>query len=94
MPASNLSAIEHGRRPIPQDKLVLAAEILDIEKGSNEWNQFFDVGSQTNQLPADVQHIAKRGFLPALLRTIDNAQLPDEKIQQLIEEIQKDGSSP
>jgi transcriptional regulator with XRE-family HTH domain len=87
-PASNLSAIEHGRRPMPAEKLETAAEILGLEKGTEEWNQFFDLGSQAGKLPADVQQIAARGFIPALLRTIDNVQLSDADVKRLIREIQ------
>ena len=88
MPASNLSAIEHGRRTMSNEKLFLAAEVLGLENGTVEWNQLFDFSSQADQLPADVEQIASRSFIPALLRTIDNKQLTKEDIQKLIEEIQ------
>jgi len=94
MPASNLSAVEHDRRPMPGDKLVLAAEVLGLDKGTSDWNDFFDLCSTSGQIPADVQRIVNKGFIPALLRTIDNVQLNDKDIQDLIEEIQgKDGST-
>ena len=94
MPASNLSAIEHGRRTMPDDKLVLAAEVLGLSKGTSDWNDFFDLCSTSGQVPADVQEIVNKGFIPALLRTIDNVQLNEKDIQNLIEEIQgKDGST-
>lgn len=88
MPASNLSAIEHGRRAMSGEKLFLAADVLGLEKGSEEWNRLFDLSSEADQLPADVEKIANRGFIPALLRTIDNKQLTETDIQKLIEEIQ------
>ena len=88
MPASNLSAIEHGRRKMSNEKLFLAAQVLGLENGTDEWNRLFDLSSQTDQLPADVEQIANRGFIPALLRTIDNKQLTEADIQKLIEEIQ------
>jgi len=92
MPASNLSAIEHNRRSMPGDKLVLAAEVLGLEKGTKDWDDFFDLCSTSGQIPEDVQRIVNKGFIPALLRTIDNVQLSDKDIQNLIEEIQgKDG---
>lgn len=95
MPASNLSAIEHGRRPMPEEKMLLAAEVLGLERESQDWNKFFDLGRQAGQLPADVQGIAKRGFVPALLRTIENQQLSEADIEKLIEEIRQEhgGSS-
>ena len=88
MPASNLSAVEHGRRLMSDEKLFLAAEVLGLEKDTNEWAGLFDLASHTETPPADVQQIASRGFIPALLRTIDNKQLTEDDIQKLIEEIQ------
>ena len=92
MPASNLSAIEHDRRSMPGDKAIVAAEILGLEKGTEEWDDFFDLCSATGQIPADVEMVVNKRFIPALLRTIDNVQLSDDDIQNLIGEIQgKDG---
>jgi transcriptional regulator with XRE-family HTH domain len=92
MPASNLSAVEHGRRSMPIEKLNLAAEVIGLKKGTNDWNNFFDLSSAAGQIPADVQMIVNKGFVPALLRTIDNVQLSEKDIQNLIKEIQgKDG---
>jgi transcriptional regulator with XRE-family HTH domain len=88
MPASNLSAVEHGRRRIPADRLTPTAETLGLQKDTEAWTQFFDLAAKSDEMPADVQQIAQRGFVPALLRTIDNAQLSDEKIEHLIQEIQ------
>lgn len=87
MPASNLSAIEHGRRAMPEDKLFLAAQVIGLEKESNEWNTYFDLARDSHDIPADVKPIASKGFVPALLRTIDNVQLSDDDIKGLIEEI-------
>lgn len=88
MPASNLSAIEHNRRGIPAEKAFLAVEILGLQKGTSSWEIFFDLASQSEKIPADIQSIASKGFVPALLRTIDNYQLTDHDIQNLIQEIQ------
>jgi hypothetical protein len=46
------------------------------------------LASQSEKIPADIQSIASKGFVPALLRTIDNYQLTDHDIQNLIQEIQ------
>jgi len=88
MPPSNLSAVEHGRRKMPDDKLLLAADILGLEKGTQKWEEFFDLASQAGNLPVDTKSIAAKGFVPALLRTIDNYQLTDDDIKKLIREIQ------
>lgn len=88
IPASNLSAIEHGRRAMPKDKLESTAEILGLERQSPEWKQFFDAAPTESDLPADVEQIAGRKFIPALLRTIDNVQLTDADIKKLIADIE------
>lgn len=98
MPASNLCDIEHGRRNMPKDYLEPTAEVLALEQGSRDWERFFELARKSDELPADVQKIAHRRLMPALLRTIDNVQLSDKDIQGLIEDIQgrkkvKDGGS-
>lgn len=93
MPASNLSAIEHGRRSMPDEKLPTIADALGLVKGTPEWDRFFDLGAKDGQLPVDVQGIANKGFVPALLRTIDNKQLSDKEIMELIKDIQQANDS-
>ena len=88
MKASNLCDIEHNRRAIPKEYVEPVAEALGLAKGTPEWNKFFDLACETDSLPADVQHVIRRDFVPALLRTIDNVQLSDEDIKKLIDEIQ------
>ncbi len=88
MPASNLCDIEHGRRNMPKDYLEPTAEVLALEQGSRDWERFFELARKSDELPADVQKIAHRRLMPALLRTIDNVQLSDKDIQGLIEDIQ------
>jgi len=86
--ASNLCDIEHDRRSMPKYHLELAADVLDLEKGSSDWEKFFELACKGNDLPADVQKIAGRRLMPALLRTVDNAQLSDDDIKRLIDDIQ------
>ena len=88
MPASNLCDIEHGRRSLPKDYLEQTAEALALEQGSADWKRFFELARRSDELPADVQRITRRRLIPALLRTIDNAQLSDKDINSLIEDIQ------
>lgn len=87
MPASNLSAIEHGRRQMPEEKVELVAQVIGLEKGSSNRERFFDLAAQTGKLPIDVQEIAARGFVPALLRTIDNRNLSDDEVKRLIDDL-------
>ena len=86
--ASNLCDIEHSRRNMPKDHLELTADTLGLEKGSSDWEKFFKLACRGDDLPADVQKIAGRRLMPALLRTVDNVQLSDEDIRRLIEDIQ------
>ena len=88
MPASNLCDIEHGRRSMPKDYLELTAEVLGLEKDTPDWVKFFDLARKSDELPVDVQKIAHRRLIPALLRTVDNAQLSDKELRKLIEDIQ------
>ena len=88
MKASNLCDIEHNRRAMPSEYLEPVAEALGLAQGSKEWDKFFDMARKAEELPADVQHVARRRFVPALLRTIDNVQLSDDDIKKLIDEIQ------
>jgi transcriptional regulator with XRE-family HTH domain len=91
--ASNLCDIEHDRRAIPSVYLESAAEALGLAKGTPEWDKFFDLARKADSLPLDVQNVVRRDFVPALLRTIDNAQLSDDDIKRLIDEIQGRKSS-
>lgn len=96
--ASNLCDIEHGRRRMPKERLEATADVLGLEKGTSDWEHFFELARTRGELPADVQQMAERRFMPALLRTIDNVKLSDDDVKQLIEEIQGrkiigDGSS-
>ena len=89
MQPSNLSAIEHGRRPPPADpdQLHGMAETLGLVDGSEDWSEFFDSARREGELPADVRDMARRQLVPALLRTIDNRQLSDDEIARLIKDI-------
>jgi transcriptional regulator with XRE-family HTH domain len=88
---SNLSAMEHGRRPPPQEpaRLKEIAESLGLVETSSDWVEFFDAARSNQALPADVLHMADRPLVPVLLRTIDNRNLSDDEIANLIEEIRR-----
>jgi len=88
MPASNLCDIEHGRRSMPKDYLEPTADALRLKQDSSDWIKFFELACKSDELPADVQKIAHRPIIPALLRTIENVQLSDSDIRKLIKEIQ------
>lgn len=88
MKASNLCDIEHNRRSMPKEYTEPVAETLGLEKGTSDWEKFFELARKSGELPADVQSIAQRRLMPALLRTIDNVQLSDDDIENLIDDIQ------
>jgi transcriptional regulator with XRE-family HTH domain len=88
MKASNLCDIEHNRRSMPKEYMEPVADALGLEKGTAVWEKFFELACKNDELPADVQRVARRRFVPALLRTIDNVKLSDDEIKQLIHEIQ------
>ena len=82
---SNLCDIEYGRRAMPATYLESTAEALSIQRGSPQWQKFFKLASAPGELPADLQQVAQRPFVPALLRTIDNQQLSEADVKKLIE---------
>jgi len=86
--ASNLCDVEHDRRAMPSEYLEPVAEALGLAQASQEWDKFFNLARKANELPADVQRVTRRRFVPALLRTIDNEKLSDGDIKKLIDEIQ------
>jgi transcriptional regulator with XRE-family HTH domain len=88
MKASNLCDIEHDRRAMPKEYMEPVAEALGLEKGTADWEKFFELACKSDEIPADVQRVARRRFVPALLRTIDNVKLSDDDIKRLIGEIQ------
>jgi transcriptional regulator with XRE-family HTH domain len=86
---TNLSALEHDRRKPPTDetKLREIAEKLGLQENTKDWATFFDLAREADELPADLRHMANRGLVPALLRTVDNRQLTNKEMEKLINEI-------
>ena len=89
MPPSNYSDIEHGRRNLPENFIKPVADALGLQKGTEQWNIFFDLAAKDGDLPHDIKQIASSEFIPVLLRTIDNRQLSDKEIKNLIEDIRE-----
>ncbi len=94
MQPSNLSNIERGKIPPPQDRerLEQIARALDIEEDSGDWGRLFDlaIAHKKGAIPADVaEYAAKIGGVPVLLRTAKNRQLSEDEFKQLTEFIQK-----
>lgn len=92
MQPSNLSFIENGRVPPPQDESILfrMASLLGLKKGTSEWGSFFDlaVEGRKNRLPADIAADREmRDLLPVMLRTVANRKLKASDLKQLIQRI-------
>lgn len=90
---SNLSSIEHGRIPPPQNRKTLArlADLLNLPEGSPERERLFDLAAEgKGRAPADVAAFAARTpGVPALLRTIENRRLSRKEIQRLTDSVNR-----
>ncbi|MBR3143871.1 transcriptional regulator [Candidatus Saccharibacteria bacterium] len=90
-----ISRLENGitMPPKDNDKLAKLAVALGIEKGTDKWQEFFDLAAVAkNELPADLQdneRVAK--ILPAFYRTLRNEQLGEEDVEKLLELIKNSG---
>lgn len=81
-------------KPPSADKLAALAEALGLQKNSQEWIKFFDLAHQArNELPDDVKENASEviSLLPAFLRTPDGKRVSKQKIEKLIDFLEKKG---
>lgn len=90
MKPSNLCNVEYGRINPPFDirTLTRIAKNLGFEKGSEGWNQLFDLSAKhrDGKIPADVEFIAAADQgIPVLLRTIDDVKLSKKDVLELAE---------
>ncbi|MBI2163810.1 MAG: helix-turn-helix domain-containing protein [candidate division NC10 bacterium] len=94
MQPSNLSNVEHGRLPPPQDlgTLTRIAEALGFPEGSKERERLFDlaVAAKGQKLPADLAAFAaKTPGIPVILRTLQNRRLSRKEIEDLTQYINR-----
>jgi transcriptional regulator with XRE-family HTH domain len=94
MQPSNLSSVEHGRIPPPQDlgTLTRIAEALGFPEGSKDRERLFDlaVAAKRQKLPADVAAFAaKTPGIPVILRTLQNRRLSKKEIEELTQYINR-----
>ena len=93
MQPSNLSNVEHGRIPPPQDRGALdeIADLLGLTEGVEARARLFDLAvAGKDRLPADVAAFAARTpGIPVLLRTIENRGLNRAELERLTEAIKK-----
>jgi transcriptional regulator with XRE-family HTH domain len=89
----NISKLERGMLPPPtsEDKLSHYAQCLKIEKGSDEWYEFFDLAHATagkipKEILSDKEVLSK---LPLVFRTLRGQKLTKSQLRKLSEEMKK-----
>jgi len=92
--AGNLSRLERGRMAVPQSRDVLEryAEALGIQRGSDDWYEFFDrAAAESGRIPSDLLadgELAPK--LPVLFRALRADDATDEeKLKELMEIIRR-----
>ena len=89
----NISKMERGLLSPPQsrEKLAQYARCLQLEEGSDDWYEFFDLASTAQgRFPEWVlsdEELVKK--LPVLFRTIRGDRVSDEQLDELIEMLRK-----
>lgn len=88
-----VSKLERGVMPPPKstEKLEELARFLDIEKDTEEWNEFFDkAAASSGILPQSImsdEELVKR--LPLVFRTLRGEKVTPEKLDELSELIRR-----
>jgi transcriptional regulator with XRE-family HTH domain len=87
----NMSRLERGLVPPPesQEKISELAGFFGLKKGSEEWQQLFDLAAaDAGRIPEDVMSDAEVvAKLPILFRTLRGQKVPPEKLNELIRQI-------
>jgi transcriptional regulator with XRE-family HTH domain len=87
----NYSRLERGLFPPPQreDLLEKYATALGLQRGTDEWLNFFDIAATVRgEIPRDLlsdKEIVDK--LPILFRTLRGRPIPPEKLDDLVEKI-------
>lgn len=88
-----ISRIERGKLPPPQsiEKLEKIALILELKKGTQEFEDFVNLGivSAGNIPEETLSDEEALQLLPVLFRTIDGKRLTPEKLEDLIDFIKQ-----
>ena len=89
----NISKIERGLNPPPSSTEILEryASNLKIEKGSDDWYNFFDYAAATaGKIPPDVMNDKELvNKLPLVFRTLRGQKVSTEQLEDLAELIRK-----
>lgn len=84
-----VSRLENGVILPPKDsaKLAKLALALEIAKGAEEWQEFFDLAAVAkNQLPDDLRDDERiASVLPAFYRALRNKEMDEHELEKLLE---------
>lgn len=87
----NLSRLERGLLPPPQDRKLLEryARFLEIQSASGDWYAFFDLAAASKgRIPDDIlqdeEVVAK---LPLVFRTLRGKRLTDKQLDELVKKV-------
>ena len=89
----NISRLERGRLRAPQKRETLEryAKCLSIERGSDDWYEFFDLAAvERERIPEDLlsdEDVVDK--LPILFRTLRGQQVSEDKLEQLVRMIRE-----
>lgn len=91
--AGNISKLERGRMAVPQGREILEkyAGALQIEKGSSDYYEFFDLAAaEAGRIPEDLMNDeALVGKLPVLFRTLRGNRVTEEQMRLLMDLIRR-----
>ncbi len=89
----NISKLERGLMPPPKsrDTLERYAEYLNLNKGEDDWYEFFDLAAAcSGQIPPDVMDNADLvAKLPLIFRTLRGQEVPEDQLKDLAELIRR-----
>jgi len=89
----NISKMERGllNPPSARDKLEKYASCLGIEKGSDDWFEFFDrAAACKGEIPAEIMAESELiESLPLIFRTFRSKKVSKKAVTELIERIKK-----
>jgi hypothetical protein len=89
----NISRLERGLLPPPQGRETLEhyADLLKLEKASDEWYTFFDLAAaETGRIPPEIlEDEAVVEKLPILFRTLRGQKVSDEQLDELVRKLRK-----
>ncbi len=91
----NVSRIERGKLPPPQNQDVLAtyAATVELKPGSDAWTKFFDLAAADRGIvPQDIMSDKELvDMLPAFYRTLRDERPTEEQLRRLIRKMRSSG---